>query len=182
VDLARDPDVALREYTHHVLSEAKHDDAVPFTAVQSGLSDYLPCSFNDTPLFAVRSIPAFRRLYGRHHFPNNYLRTMDNQVRLDTVPYGGSQQAIGEGWGGAFWELRALLGQPRADPLLLDAWKAAPMVEDAPGSSLPFAEALVALIDERHPKVSAAARAIFKRRGLELSGAARPRRRAAARR
>jgi len=174
-DLARDPDVALREYTHHVLSEAKRDDAVPFTAVQSGLSDYLPCSFNDTPLFAVRSIPAFRRLYGRHHFPNNYLRTMDNQVRLDIVPYGGSQQRIGEGWGGAFWELRALLGQPQADPLLLDAWKAAPIAEDAPGSSVPFAEALIALVDERHPQASAAARALFKRRGLELDVPARPR-------
>jgi hypothetical protein len=180
--LASDPDVALREYTHHVLSEAKQNDALPFTSIQSGLADYLPCSFNDSPLFAVRSIPAFRQLYGREHFPNDYLRNMVNKLRLDTKPTVGSQQAIGEGWSGAFWELRGLLGQPQADPLLFDAWKAAPIVEDAPGSTIPFAETVLALVAERHPKALAAAQAIFRRRGMDSAAQPRPRRRAAAKR
>ena len=177
--LASDPDVALREYTHHVLSEAKHDDALPFTAIQSGLSDYFPCSFNDNALFAVRSIPAFRRIYGREYFPHDYLRNMVNQVRLDTPPTVGSEQAIGEGWGGAFWELRTLLGgASRSDPLLFEAWKASPIGEDAPGSSMPFAQELLLLIAKRHPTADAGARAIFKRRGLDI--APRGRRRPAA--
>jgi hypothetical protein len=172
--LAGDPDVVLREYTHHVLSEAKRKRALPFTAIQSGLSDYFPCSFNNNPLFAVQSAPVFNRILKQVLFPNGYVRNMVNAVRLDTPPTLGSQQAIGEGWGGAFWELRERLGQEKADPLLFEAWKAAPVVDDGPVSSLAFAREAVSLVAERYPQAAADAQAMFERRGLKL-GRSKPR-------
>jgi hypothetical protein len=166
--LAGDPDVVLREYTHHVLGEVKQKRALPFTAIQSGLSDYFPCSFNNNPLFAVQSAPVFNRIFKQVLFPNGYVRNMVNQVRLDTAPTLGSQQAIGEGWGGAFWELRQRLGHDEADTLLFDAWKAAPIVDDGPASSLVFAREVVSLATERYPQAGPEAQAIFERRGLRL--------------
>src|SRR5262249_48297927 len=131
--LAGDPDVVLREYTHHVLKDAK-DQAVPWTAIQSGLSDYLPCSFNNNPLFGAKSAPVFNRIFKRQLFAKGYVRNMVNALRLDTLRQGISEQEIGEGWSGVFWELRTLIGWEQADPLLVDAWKVAKIKRDSTAS------------------------------------------------
>ncbi|HEY2356103.1 MAG TPA: hypothetical protein VGH86_01530 [Phenylobacterium sp.] len=181
--LAGDPDVVLREYTHHILQDARpKGELSPFTAIQSGLADYLPCSFNNSPLFAVASAPVFNQIYHQQLFPNGYLRNMVNQVRLDTPASTVSQQAIGEGWGGAFWELRELIGVNPTDSLVFEAWTTAKTIADSSPASLAFARGILALVTARHPKASQRAQAIFERRGLSVgAGKARvaQRRRAA---
>ncbi len=165
--LAGDPDVVLREYTHHVLKDAK-EKAVPWTAIQSGLSDYLPCSFNNNPLFGAKSAPVFNRIFKRQMFANGYVRNMVNTLRLDTPRQGTSEQQIGEGWSGAFWELRTLLGREHADPLLVEAWKVAKIRKDSPASFTEFGRTIFGLVTQSHASFAAETKAIFERRGVKL--------------
>jgi hypothetical protein len=174
--LAGDPDVVMREYTHHVLKTLRPEgEALEFGAVQSGLSDYLPCSFKDAPQYAPKAAAAFNRMYRRKIVPEGYVRTMVNDRRLDT---GGELHDVGEAWGGAFWELRELLASQVADRLLLEAWKEAPVIADTPAAQLAFAKRVCALAARRKPSSEAKAAAIFARRGLAVRRPAR--RRAAA--
>jgi hypothetical protein len=172
--LAGDPDVLLREYSHHVLIEGRPGrKREEFTSIQSGLADYLPCSFNGGPLFAVKAAPVFNRLFKEDLFPNGYVRRMDNDIPLDLGQTTVAKQPMGEAWGGAFWEIRSLLGAGAADPLLLEAWKTSPSIDDTPAGWTAFIGAVIAGAQARHPKEVAKVRAIFAKRWPDL-----PRRRA----
>jgi hypothetical protein len=172
--LAVDPDVLLREYSHHVLIEARPKGRNEvFGSIQSGLADYLPCSFAGRPLFAAKAAPVFNRLFKQALFPNGYVRRMDNDVPLDLGQTVVAKQPMGEAWGGAFWEIRALLGAGAADPLLFEAWKTSPSIDDTPEGWTAFITAVVARAQGRHPKEAPKVRAIFAKRWPDL-----PRRRA----
>ena len=166
--LAGDPDVLLREYSHHVLMEARPRKREGFGSIQSGLADYLPCSFNGQPLFAAKAAPVFNRLFKETVFPNGYVRRMDNDVALDLGQTTVAPHPVGEAWGGAFWEIRSLLGAGAADPLLLEAWKTSPSIDDTQAGWTAFAGAVMALAEARHAKEAPKVRAIFAKRWADL--------------
>ena len=162
--LVNDPDVAVREYARHVV-EHMHPDG-SYTAILSGLADYLTCSFNDRAKLAEKSAPAFGRKYARQ----GYLRTMDNRRTFDELGPAAEMHDVGEVWGGAFWEIRALLGANDGNRLLLTACKETPAKEDSPQSRVEFARAVVRLARRDHAMHAADIQAIFQRRGLALAG------------
>jgi hypothetical protein len=114
-----DTDELLREYAHHVLMS--HNDPYPAggkqaQALQSGLADYFVCSMSNDPVFGENIDPAFlKRWTGKP-----YLRTLENdRPFLRTI---SDVNDAGEAWGGAFWQMRKLLGPAVADQLLAATW------------------------------------------------------------
>jgi TIR domain/Protein of unknown function (DUF3040) len=118
--LAGDVDAPRREYTHHVLYSKNRlgvsDQNQPMQQIESALADYFPCSFADRPSFG-EIVAAVMNL-------GPYLRNLNNSRKFDETPeLGGEVHERGEIWGGAFWELRSLLGRDLADRLLARAWQ-----------------------------------------------------------
>ena len=123
-----DRTAALREYTHHVLF-LYHKGKVQmgqFGSIESGLADYFPASFLDSPLIGATAARELREV-GRWTSPNDYIRNLQNdrkfgemQVQIPIV------QDAGEVWGGLWWELRDILGQKQTNPLLLTVWRMLP--------------------------------------------------------
>jgi hypothetical protein len=154
--LVDDPDVVLREYSHHVLRAlAPNSDLAwgggterqrALAGIWSGLADYLPCSFKGDPHFGALSAHVFNEMSPGRHLP--YIRNLDNSRRVDKeekeAPF--FPQDIGEIWGGAFWELRELLEQDVTDRGLLDAWKA--LDSSGPMSNIPtlFVDKLIEVL------------------------------------
>ncbi|MDN0075101.1 zinc ribbon domain-containing protein [Crenobacter sp. SG2303] len=110
------PDVLFREYMHAVLYSKGGVPSDPegklwaYYGIESGLATYFPCSFNNNPRFAQINAAATWNLSKHRSF---------NELRAGI----GFAMADGaEIWGGAFWEMRELLGQATADKLLFDAW------------------------------------------------------------
>lgn len=143
--LVKDPDVVLREYSHHVLGALAPNSHISWggptereralVGIWSGLADYLPCSFKGDPHFGAASAQVFNEMVPGRNLP--YIRNLDNNRHVDKgkkkAPF--SPQDIGEIWGGAFWELRELLEQDVTDRGLLDAWKA--LNSSRPTSNIP---------------------------------------------
>jgi hypothetical protein len=167
--LARDTDAVFREYTHHALlaSVDWSNLANKQAAVESGLADYFPCSFNNDPLFGERSIHLFRKYPGFEDKPA--IRNLRNDRTFDEAATNPEHHNVGEIWGGAFWELREQLGQAVADKLLFSTWVAL-RSSDINGDFnviflkklLETAQSLGGAADDRD------IRAIFKRRALKL--------------
>ena len=166
--LARDPDAALREFTHHALFTLGRlrevgDLSPAGTAIESGLADYFPCSFTKDPLLGEHSAPVA--------FDRPFIRNLDNTLTFTSVPADkrGVSQIVGEVWGGTFWDLRKLLGQERADRLLMAAWSAAeePALDQIEPAD--FVQRLLrALAVDGGPDLTAQVREIFVRRGISM--------------
>jgi hypothetical protein len=121
-DLIEQPDVVLREFTHHVLLELKtgFDWSKDEIGLESGLADYLPASFTGDPDFGKDIWPIFERQDAGLKVAS---RNLKNQLRFSKISRISPHQN-GTVWGGAFWELREALGRETLDTLLLAAWKA----------------------------------------------------------
>lgn len=122
---ADDTDLLYREYMHRVLYSAdstrlpQGSDASAFwayAAIESGLATYFPCSFADNP----RSGEKTAALFGA----NFHVYGLKNSRKFAEIqPNIGSAMIVGtEIWGGAFLEIRQLLGKDLADKLLFKAW------------------------------------------------------------
>jgi hypothetical protein len=166
-ELAPYPDVALREFTHHVLEALQpawlgKGDAV---GLESGLADYLPSSFLNRSDFGRDIWPVFER-----HTPGMQIesRELNNQRRFSDFRKKIDFHSYGTVWGGAFWELRGALGRQTIDRLLLQAWQAfdfAAVLDDLKV----FPQELVHQSDSLDGgKHSAKIRDVFRSRGLEL--------------
>jgi hypothetical protein len=166
--LVHDPDVAVREYVRHVL-EHMHPEG-SYTAILSGLADYLTCSFTNHAKLGEKSAVALNRLYGRKEFKHGYLRTMDNRRRFDELASNAEMHDVGEVWGGLFWATRKLMGRDDADRLLLTVWKETPSRNDSPASFAAFAGKVVALARQDYPGHAADILDVIQRRGLALAG------------
>jgi hypothetical protein len=166
-ELAVDPDVALREYTHHVLLDVKKREIPLWTSIQSGLADYLPCSFKNNPHFAEKSAPILNKIYGPDIAPQGYLRNMDNQRKFDEIDVARGKQAAGEVWGGALWDIRKLVGWEQADMLFLEAWIKSDIKDDSMDSYADFAWNVLS-IARRRALPESALRAVFEQRGLPV--------------
>jgi len=119
--LAGDVDAPRREYAHHVLYKKNPlgvgNQNQPMQQIESALADYFPCSFADRSSFG--EIVASVMDLGRP-----YVRNLNNSRKFDeTSEFGGLVQDRGEIWGGAFWQLRSVLGRDLTDRLLVRAWQ-----------------------------------------------------------
>ena len=134
--------------------------------IESGLADYFPRSFTNDPLIAERSTPT---VWGR-----SYLRNLENALTFTSFKSRSkdrraSLNAVGEVWGGAFRELRTLLGQERTDRVLLAAWSAAEEPELRQIEPADFVQRILrALAADGEPDLTAQVREIFVRRGVAL--------------
>jgi hypothetical protein len=163
--LVGDADVLYRGYTHHVLGQSRPKRPLtPFNSIHSALADYLPCTFNDSPLFGEIGAKALKSTVP-------YMRNLeaDESFHLTTgweAPYVGAG-----GWETTFWALRKLVGAKTLDPILVSIWKSQPKIEDTQASWAAFANAVVDRIEAARPRSVAKARTAFTGRGLDLSGA-----------
>jgi hypothetical protein len=149
---AEDQDVIFREYTHHALTESipggvKALSGVQLSGVESGFGDYYPCSFKNDPIFGAKAAQVLKTLYGPSQFPHDYIRTLVDGSSLDQLPASQRQipTQIGAVWGGAFWQIRNLLGKDTADKLLFDSWLALQAQELAADDPSFFVQHLVDL-------------------------------------
>lgn len=161
-NIAADRHALLYTYMMHVLKETKASSwdlpyATTAGAVASALGDYFSASFLDDP----RISPVLAKESG---LKEPYIRNLENQKRFDDHSLAGWDEvhSRGETWGGAFWELRRLLGQEVADRLLFRAWVEWVPAQDADES---FVRTLASL----SPSVDRV-REIFARRGLKVAG------------
>lgn len=138
-----------RDYTHRVLltmGDIGSDWTV--TAVESGLALYFPCSFADDPALDAPTWDLTRVRPFR-----------------DIGPNFNSAQIVGtEVWGGAFWQMRTILGRAAADRLLFDTWRRFAGSGLKPEAASGFARMLVGAVD---PKQKAAIRNLFVSRGMD---------------
>jgi hypothetical protein len=124
-------------------------------SVASGLGDYFSASFLNDP--RISSV-----LAKEIGLKQQYLRNLENQRRFDDHSANGWNEvhSRGETWGGAFWEIRGLLGQETADRLLFRAWVEWELAGDADAS---FAWKLIGLSPPGD-----IVRDVFFRRGLKV--------------
>jgi hypothetical protein len=163
--LAADTDVALHEYTHHMLSSVapQPHPGSAYYVIEAGLADYFPCSFTGNALLGEQS----GWLYGRP-----YIWNLDNERRFtegtpDTLV--GPHQDEEEVWAGAFWEMRKLLQQKVVDRLLFSTWADQSPADISSGDRQLFVRGL--MNEARRSADSEAAatiQSIFQRRGLEV--------------
>lgn len=167
---ADDLDVLFREYTHHVLTTDAGADVGVNTeegeAIESGIADYLPCSFNNDPKLAEKMATIFQR-EGKLQKP--YVRNLENARTFTEVGPGMSSQDSGEIWGGAFWDMRGSLGKEVADGAVAAAWLASRDAMSAKGAGSSYVQQLMAAVEPRTGKAGTEkVLAIFERRKLKV--------------
>lgn len=158
--LALDRSVPLREYGHHVLMAGRNVEWRGFyAAIESGLADYLACSYLDNPRLgeAVAKLfsdkPFIRNLANDKSFAELQAVTSRDDMNM---PYKGA-----EVWGGLFWNLRTELGRDSADTLVTSAWLATKWPEAEDEKSSAFAAALLAAAAQKTPADVAGIRKIM---------------------
>jgi hypothetical protein len=176
-ELVDDFDFTLHQYVHRALS-AVNEPATDTPSLQLGgiseaLADYFTCSFTGNPLVGEKSVHLFQKAHGKDKFPNNFLRNLKNNRSFNEIdpkdPLTTEVHSVGEIWGGAFWEVRELLGQALADKLLFATWKAMVAADFQGKSGTKFVKRLL----EQHEQFEDGSKgkqiaAIFKRRDLDL--------------
>lgn len=166
--IAADRSVPLREYNHHVLT-TKHRqlgvekfagmESGQFAAIESGVADYLACSYLNNPRFGEL---AARTLGVQKPF----LRNMANDRRFDGSAV--EQHDLGEVWSGALWAMRTALGRDVLDPIIATAWLSTMWPDAEPEKPLAFATALVAAAGQRDPEKVLAVRGVLESRGFPV--------------
>ncbi len=168
-DFADEPDALLREYTHHALMAGLEKQLDwPGMSIESGLSDYLPCSFKGSPLFAPAAAARLHEILHQGESYRPYLRNLRNRLSLEDLDPGKTvTQLSGEVWGGAFWDARLFLGKDLVDRLLVSAWKSTYKGPEATRSATDF---VARFLDQARGRVdeetSNQVRSKFTERGL----------------
>lgn len=159
-ELSKDPDVILREYSHHVLKPFFR----VFTSVSSGLSDYFPCSFQRDPFLGEATA---KEAFG---LDRPYVRNLSSKKKFQKNTLSGIPQVLGEIWAGAFWEIRELLGATDADSLLLSTIKTQAQFDSEDQGGQLFVETLLRQANARHGEaVAGKIRQIFSNREFDFS-------------
>src|SRR5262249_52290591 len=121
---AADTDLLLREYSHRVLysqtpvdteKATNFDQDWAYYGIESALATYLPCSFQNKSSEGEISTSI------SSHFIAYHLENKRKFAELKPNMSSARLEGI-EVWGGAFWEMRGVLGRARADKLLLQTW------------------------------------------------------------
>lgn len=165
---ANDPDLLLREYSHVALFSLHPDfqknsrlaQNWEFSALESGLATYYPCSFNGRSEFGSAS--------SGHGFSPWHLQNQRSFAGFSATPVTYNQDGA-EIWGGAFWALRQSLGKDVADKLILSAWKLL-QPDDAEGNiPAKFGARMLQADKTEGGAHSAEIRGILDARGVNLS-------------
>ena len=171
-NFAHDPDVLYREFSHHVLFhpyQGSVQSEGDIRGIESGLADYYPCSYTDDPRLGEQVAPVLQKLYGEDSFNKPYIRNLDNAIKFSDLPPKSPEQLTGEVWGGAFWEMRRLLGQEKSDRLLFTIWR--DFMESAlvKKTGQAFVRLLLEVIQAQDSEAnSKAIKDIFARRGMQV--------------
>jgi hypothetical protein len=184
-NLVRLPDVIYREYTNRMLKEVNPSSwniqDWKAVAIISGLGDYFPCSYVGNPKFGVEAAKLLYKI-APTAIPSGYLRNLanDRQFVSDSAPPAApvgqpskEPHGAGEVWGGAFWDIRRILGCKdeakrcqKADRILLAS---VPSLKEGPDVVMPFA---ASIIDNTRSAAGTQeaeeVRAAFARRGLKV--------------
>jgi len=120
--VVNDHDFIFRLYAHHVLTTYRPiaTESKDYQFVESGLADYFPCSFKNDALMAEVSAAAFKENPSNYNYPNS--RNLVNERKFNELKIRMDAEDGGEVWGGAFWEIRKILGQNVSDRLLCLTW------------------------------------------------------------
>lgn len=151
---ANDPANMYREYMHHVLYQGDRGNNINdshgwmYSAIESGLAAYFPCSFLNNP----RALAPWDLGLNLHQLP-------------DITDEGGAMRVGTELWGSAFWEMRSLLGAAQTNKLLYATW-----LQLRPGDADTVQAAVFVrkLLDQVDATQRARLRAIFASRGVVL--------------
>ncbi len=140
-----------------------------YREIGSGLADYFPCSFNNKQWFG--EIAARGPLKEVINKP--YIRDLGNDRKFTEGPPNASPYAApqdgGEIWGGAFWEMRKLLGQATADKLLFSTWVALQPSDTRENERVGFVRKLLDMVPSSTGRNHVRQiQAIFERRGLKF--------------
>ncbi|OGO28061.1 MAG: hypothetical protein A2Z16_04185 [Chloroflexi bacterium RBG_16_54_18] len=171
-NFAHDPDVLYREFSHHVLFHpyqgvAQREEDI--RGIESGLADYFPCSYTDDPRLGEQVAPILQKLYGEGSFNKPYIRNLDNAMKFSDLPPKAPEQLTGEVWGGAFWEMRRLLGQEKADRLLFSTWRDFMESDTVKKTDQAFVGLLLQAIQvQDNEAISKQIKRIFEQRGLQV--------------
>jgi len=150
VDLARDPEYALSEYTWHILKQANpraYESLGRSTSVHShgflqSLKFYFTCSSLNDP----RVGKSYYSLTKHRAGEKGYLFNLDElkAFEKDSGPDAREEHKLGEVWGGALWDIRKALGREKTDRLVLAAWKRFQPVEGKLDKPLFYIETIIA--------------------------------------
>lgn len=158
---ASDEVSVLRQFAHEVLEPSGRPPR-DYSAIESGLATYFPCSFADHPMLADRASDA-----GKAIFPPQDLRRRRKLAEIKVSDWNSVQNDGSEVWGGALWDIRELLGSEAADRLIATTWQSFP-----PGNTSAFASFATNLVTNSRSieggKYTARLREIFEERGLKL--------------
>lgn len=130
IDLARNEDYTIAEYTWHALHKSNpdayailsHRKSYYLKSFGQGLKLYLTCSYLDRPQFG-RIIDSATPS-GSESATGALVDLHDFVVHVGGVPADSlTPYKLGPIWAAAFWELREDIGQAEADRLLVAAWQ-----------------------------------------------------------
>ena len=167
-ELASFPDVALREFNHHVLSSVNPEwiKGSDLAGLESGLADYLASSFLDHSDFGRDAWLVFQKHSPGILLPDRNLNNNRSFSELQGEP--DKYQFYGTVWGGAFWELRELFGREATDKLLLATWKECDVTAAEGKIDIFPSELLRQDKGSNRGKHAAKIRQVFLKRGLSL--------------
>jgi hypothetical protein len=159
--LATDRTVPLREYNHHVLTSAhKEPWQGSYAVIESGVADYLGCSFLNNPRLGELTAKALG-------LPQPFLRDMANDRSYDEIkddPAGRDINGAGVVWSGALWAMRTALGRDVSDPIIATAWLSMKWPNVDSEKPLAFTTALLTAAAKRGPEQAKAVRAVLQSR------------------
>jgi hypothetical protein len=174
--LAKDNDSVLHEYVHHVIEEElKGKDEIGFNGFRYGLASYFTCSFKGDPELGVDIVALQRKLGQVGQDSKPYLYTMDNHEKFKETYRFFEQHEEGTVWGGAFWELREVMGRDeqhnrRADVLILRTVQNLRHLRIGDGARAAIVSQILAQDKQLHGgKHAAKIREVFAARGVEIA-------------
>jgi hypothetical protein len=115
---ATDRPSVLRQLAHRYLLPRVDTAWANYWAIESGLATYFACSFAGDPVMGGKASDAGKRI-----FPPQDLRKQRKLSEINLGDWGSVQNDGSEVWGGAFWQIRELAGQPQADKVVALAWR-----------------------------------------------------------
>jgi hypothetical protein len=174
IDEAEDGETILHEFGHAIQDAIcpEFGQSAEAAAMGEGFGDYFAASFFEDKK-GVRYRPTVMSwdglLYGLDAgFDPPCVRRLDSELTYDDFKPRGDEHDNGEIWAATLWDLKAKLGRPRADKIIIDShFQLDPFTTFARG-------ARAILNANEHLFAGAEARTIqnlFKARGIDLKGA-----------
>lgn len=171
--IAADPNAPLVIFAEYVMLKSKGSDKYlenpEYKFLDSAVSEY----FSASHLNSAKISPLAGAIFGRS---DPYLRNLENNYSYNRILNGevAEYHAIGEVWGGAFWQIRTQIGRHLFDPVLAKAWMRFRHEIDTPLHKS-FLDCLINTSDNSlKPEQATAIRTIFAIRGFPIDSMPKP--------